>query len=371
MRFRLLAAMVIVVSAICGIAATPHGKDAAPVAWDAQGSARYLDQREVWWQGWARSGRDHGTICISCHTQVPYALGRPVLREALQESALSAPEQKMLGDVRRRVTMWNEVAPFYSGDEPTRALQARGTEAVLNTLILTSYDARKEHLTEITRNAFDSAWALQLTTGKDAGGWVWLNFHNAPWEGEESAYQGATYMALAAGMAPEGYAREPTNKARLDLLRGYLQRNYDAQPIANKLVVLWAAAKLPGVLTAEQKRALAKDVFALQHEDGGWSLASFGSWKRHDSSEEETRSDGYATGLALLAMESAGVVGNDARTAKGLAWLSKNQDAADGSWHAYSLNKQRDQASDIGKFMSDAATAYAALALEASGTGSR
>ena len=42
--------------------------------------------------------------------------------------------------------------------------------------------------------------------------------------------------------------------------------------------------------------------------------------------------------------------------------LDRNQDA-DGSWHASSLNRQHDPASDRGRFLRDAATGCAVLAL--------
>ena len=386
-------------SLLAGVAAT---RDAAkkPAAWDRRASAEYLDRREVWWQSWPHATRDQGTQCISCHTQVPYALARPLLRGAMQERGLSAPEQKMLADVTKRVELWSKVEPFYKdpaqtrtfaareavynalmeaanrvnpmrwngppylGPDPPLALEARGTEAVLNALVLASYDAEQGHLSDPARKAFDNAWALQLKSGDDAGGWVWLNFHNTPWEGEGSAFQGATLAALAVGMAPDDYRGAPAIQPQLNLLRGYLRRQYSAQPTMNKLVVLWASSKLSGLLTPEEQAALAKHVFALQQADGGWSMTSLGSWKRHDATPLETRGDGLATGLAVLAMEQAGLAANDPRLENGLAWLEKNQDPTEGFWPAWSLNKQRDPKSDIGRFMTDAATAYATLALQ-------
>jgi squalene-hopene/tetraprenyl-beta-curcumene cyclase len=50
---------------------------------------------------------------------------------------------------------------------------------------------------------------------------------------------------------------------------------------------------------------------------------------------------------------------------RGIAWLEANQDKTTGAWPAWSLNKKRNPQSDAGPFMSDAATGYAVLALEA------
>ena len=82
-----------------------------------------------------------------------------------------------------------------------------------------------------------------------------------------------------------------------------------------------------------------------------------------DNTESDTRTDGFATALATLALQSAGVPASDARVSKGLDWLRRNQDRTTGRWIAVSPNKQRDPESDPGKFMSDAATAYAVLSL--------
>ena len=99
----------------------------------------------------------------------------------------------------------------------------------------------------------------------------------------------------------------------------------------------------------------------------GWSVASLGQYKRGDNTPLDTLSDGYATGLVTYALERAGLAANDQHVSRALGWLVQHQDRATGMWVSTSLNKQRDLKTDIGKFMSDAATAYAALALTAAG----
>jgi squalene-hopene/tetraprenyl-beta-curcumene cyclase len=120
---------------------------------------------------------------------------------------------------------------------------------------------------------------------------------------------------------------------------------------------------VPTLLTNDQRKATIDAASALQQIDGGWSTSSLGTFKRVDDSVNDTKSDGYATALATLALQEAGVARTDPRVAKGLEWLRRNQDRATGRWIATSLNKNRDPESEPAKFMSDAATAYAVLAL--------
>jgi len=116
-----------------------------------------------------------------------------------------------------------------------------------------------------------------------------------------------------------------------------------------------------------QRKSIIEEAFSKQQPDGGFSLSSFiGAWKRRDSTPLETKSDGYATGVVAFVLQQAGVPHDEPRLKRGLVWLMQNQDTKEGRWLAYSVNKQRDLSSDIGRFMSDAATAYAVLALKPS-----
>ena len=120
--------------------------------------------------------------------------------------------------------------------------------------------------------------------------------------------------------------------------------------------------RLPGLLDEKERSALVETLAAKQQPDGGWSVNDLGSWKRHDDTPEETKSDGLATGLTVLALEQSGVGADSAK--RGLTWLAQNQSQEDGKWSAWSLNKKRDPSTDIGHFMNDAATGFAVLALE-------
>jgi squalene-hopene/tetraprenyl-beta-curcumene cyclase len=338
------------------------------IAWDQKSAAAYLDQRASWWMEWPKAARDHETFCVSCHTAVPYALSRPALRGALFEKGPSPNERRLLDNVTKRVRLWKEVAPFYSDADRGvyKTVESRGTESVLNALILVSHDAQNGQLTSDARMALDNMWAEQQTTGNKKGAWLWLRFANEPWEADDSDYYGATLAAVAVGTAPGEYRARPEIQNNLKLLREYLNRECAAQTAINRAVLLWASTKLPGLLAPEKRQAIIQELLAKQQADGGWSLSSLvGGWKRNDGTSQEMKSDGYATGLITFALQKAGVPREDSQEKHGLAWLAANQNKTEGFWPSYSLNKNKEHhlSPDTALFMNDAATAYAVLAL--------
>lgn len=345
-------------------------------SWNPKAAAAYLDYRAGWWMEWTGSARDHGTFCISCHTALTYSLSRPALRTALSEQSPTVDERRLIDNVIKRVRLWKDVGPYYSDQGyDGKAAESRGTESVLNALILASHDAQTGRLSDDTRVAFDHMWALQQTKGHSRGAWLWLQFDQEPWEANDSPYFGAALAAMAVGTASENYASRPEIENNIHLLREYLNRESATQSTINRVFLLWASTKLPGLLESEQQRAIINEVLGRQRADGGWRLASIAwkwngwsfqslvkMWLREDGTPLEGKSDGVATGLITLVLQEAGVPSDNAQLKNARFWLLSNQDTG-GFWPASSVNKRKSLSSDTGRFMSDAATAFAVLAL--------
>jgi squalene-hopene/tetraprenyl-beta-curcumene cyclase len=308
---------------------------------------------------------------------MPLALARPALGEQLGETAGGTVETRLIDNVKKRVENWAKIVsnpaavkdpflPFYPQNMKPASL---GTESVLNALILVNHDARRANgaLSAPTRTALGYLWEQQ----QENGAWLWLDFGLNPWE-KDGSYFGAALAAVAVGMAGKNYSDQAGVQAKVAALKKYLETQFPNQRPHDRALCLWASSWLPGVLTEADKKHLIKELLNAQEADGGWSLpklgkkvSGMGEWSSRGVYPGGAVSDGYATGLVVLALQRAGVAADNPMLRRGVGWLVTHQ--YEGAWPAHYLNKQRNPQDNVGKFMRDAATAFAILALSEPG----
>ena len=350
--------------------------------WDRPAAAQYLDDRiNLWFVRATQLQTGEGKVaCISCHTVVPYLLARQALRKAMQITEPTSQEARLLDNITRRVQTFLNGASM----SDTKHGGQHGTEEVLNALILARHDADEGKLqaSEVTRKAFRQLWETQ----RSDGAWDWMDFAQEPDESTAARYYGAALAAVAVGTVPtlwgggEGYSTYNEGN-----LRGYLRENYSQQNVYNRVWMLLASARWPGLLTQPECEGLITELKLKQNLDGGWSLYRLGPWrwsKANPPSEPSGKldlsrleqPDGYATGLITYALLQARVPATDAALVRATGWLKSNQQEIQVDqdrwkcWRTSSLNHGHEPGGSGGgawerMMMSDLATAFGALAL--------
>ncbi|MFO0954388.1 MAG: prenyltransferase/squalene oxidase repeat-containing protein [Isosphaeraceae bacterium] len=279
--------------------------------------------------------------CGTCHTNYAYMISRPALK-GHDESAL----KEIRGFFENRVAHW---------DDAEKAARPRWDAEVIATAVTLAINdsTTTGKLHPATRKALDRIWTLQ----KPDGSWSWLKCDWPPYEHDD--YYGAVFAAVGVGAAPDGYAQSDAARLGLDRLKGFL-KSTPAPDLHHKTFLLWASTRIDGLMSDADRTATIAAMRSLQRPDGGWSLPSFGDWKRRDGSPnaKDAPSDGYATGLAVFVLRQAGIPASDPAIARGKKWLETNQRTS-GRWYTRSLNN------DKAHYISNAGTGFAVLALRA------
>ena len=289
------------------------------------------------------------TKCVNCHASFAYLMARP---------ALPIPTERH-GDVRENLEDW--VAYLEGLQLDTTSDSRRRAEVVMSGAVLAQHDAETTgELHPVTRRALELMWQVQLPDG----GYDWLKPNNEPPSAIDNHF-GATMAAIAAGIAPGGYADSPKVRPHIDKLRGHL-RTHPPQHMHQRGMLMLADHFLGGLMSEQERRQTVSNLFELQHPDGGWALAALGdaTWKRKDKTPQDlATSDGYGTGFSVYVLRTAGgVPAEDGRIQRAVAWLKSNQRAS-GGWYARSPKNNDALSSYVG-------TAYAVMALKACGDGS-
>lgn len=326
-------------------------------------AARSLDTAALDWQ------KTHA--CTACHTMLPYLMARPAL-DVFSPQAVEV--RQFFEDV---VAAKREAMPAYACKDVDGAVAI----GIASSLAMNDR-ATTGRLHPLTRQALDRMWSLQ----RPDGSWEWPFRDTPPLKINE--HYGVTLAAIAAGLAPDGYASTPAALSGLEGVRKYLAHT---KPVGlhQSAMLLWASMAIDHLLFIEQQAAIVSGLMAVQRPDGGWSLANLVDNSDDPSLQKSDRtvkirseagfgteflayvgrdeiyksslaSDGYATGFVIFVLRQAGVPARDARLQKGVAWLKKHQRQS-GRWFTPSQSWHKQH------LISNAGTAYCVLALQACG----
>lgn len=303
----------------------------------------YLDQGALAWNGSRK--------CVTCHTNGTYMVVRPALA-----GRAGPPNEEM----RKHFVVSLEQFAQKMPDEQRQSVAP--AQAIYMAAGLAEWDA---HVTKKLSPETERALALVFSLQLDSGTWGALDCW-PPYE--SSAFHLATVAAMAVGTAPGWLANLGDEKLRagVENLKKYLRTEVPRQDY-DRTLLLWAAARLPGLLENNVRQELIELVFKKQRTDGGWSIRSFGEpeqWGRGNRAEKlrgeaefaDPPSDGHQTGLALIVLRESGVSAADPRIRKGVQWLLTNQRAS-GRWWTRSLNTEK------WHFITYSGTAFPLLAL--------
>jgi len=312
-----------------------------------EAAAEYLEHGSVAWSGQRK--------CVSCHTNGTYMTIRPQLSRTLGPP-----------DAANRVFFIEQLQKLQA--EPLERLRqsTRPAQVIYIAAGLAEWDAAVGgSLSPETETALELMFRIQT----DEGTWGTLDCW-PPFESD--AYHEATVAAMAAAAAPGWIAKVRGTPASatavgLEKLRQYLRTQPPLHDYS-RVLLLWAAARMPDLLSQAQRQELQQVLLRHQKSDGSWSIRSFaapeawGGGNRAAKLKAEPEfadppGDGHMTGLAIVVLRENGTAASDAAIQKGLVWLKNNQRES-GRWWTRSLN------TDSWHFITYSGTAYPLLALQ-------
>ena len=329
--------------------------------WNKQLAADYLDSRQKAWLAWPYATTGRSGACVSCHTGLTYLQARPALREALHEKEPSAYETGLKDAIGNRLDHDKPGRMFRSVTTEPKASQSIAVESVVSAFSL-AVDSDRARDGTFTK-ALDRMLAAQIKEGKSRGGWLWFPLGLSPWEAAESDFFGAALAAKVLDSAPAHYCERPDVREQIASLETYLSREFASQPLHHRLFLLFVSSGIGNSVPVASRQQTIDEALQKQRKDGSWTIEALGPWKSHANASDSADGDSYATSIATLALQRIKTNKSDSAIARGLAWLGARQDSATGAWISKSMNKKYPPDSMEAQFMTEAATAYAVMAL--------